>query len=141
MAQCRGPAAIRKRLEVRHVLILLLALGGPVQAGVCDDRGAMLSRTAPPEVALRLPDNGIKVGVLFALDVEICATGWDLVGADARMPLHGHGMNYAPTIETANGAARTDGWLFHMPGTWDITLLVTDGDEIREVGFTLDITQ
>ena len=40
---------------------------------------------------------------------------------DAHMPEHRHGMNYRTKV-TPRGAGRysSEGWLFHMPGRWEV---------------------
>jgi hypothetical protein len=47
---------------------------------------------------------------------------------DARMPQHGHGMETKPKLregEPVDGIYLTDGFKFHMPGEWTVTVAVT----------------
>lgn len=51
------------------------------------------------------------------------------VTVDAGMPGHGHGMTLAPRTERlGDGTFETRGMLFHMPGDWEITVRVSDGE-------------
>jgi len=51
-----------------------------------------------------------------------------MLRVDARMPAHGHGMNYVAKVK-AFGAGRyqADGLLFHMPGRWEFVFDVMVG--------------
>jgi hypothetical protein len=41
---------------------------------------------------------------------------------DARMPEHGHGMNYRPSVvPTGPGRWRAEGLLLHMAGRWELS--------------------
>ena len=43
------------------------------------------------------------------------------LSADAVMPAHGHGMSYAvETTRTVDGAAKLEGFLWQMPGAWQL---------------------
>jgi YtkA-like len=77
---------------------------------------SVVFRTVPTQVA---------VGRAFALEAQVCAKGAAPpatgLRVDARMPAHGHGMNYRPTIvPEGNGRFRAEGMLFHMPGSWEV---------------------
>jgi hypothetical protein len=79
-------------------------------------RLALSYRTIPPKIA---------VGEHFALEFTACpregAVLSDRVKLDARMPEHQHGMNYRPTVTVlGEGRYRSEGWLFHMPGRWEL---------------------
>ncbi|MFM9578004.1 hypothetical protein, partial [Streptomyces turgidiscabies] len=53
------------------------------------------------------------VGRMVAVEVVAC-DGLALEGFDARMPIHGHGLNYRPRIATTGpGRYRIEGVLFH----------------------------
>ncbi len=60
------------------------------------------------------------VGRPLAIDLLSCASDPpDLVGVDAVMPAHRHGMNYRPQLHAVGpGAWRAEGLLLHMPGSW-----------------------
>jgi YtkA-like len=82
-------------------------------------------------LALRPDPLRIEVGLPFAMLMNVCTKGGDvaeLVGVEATMPEHKHGMNYAPTLRTTgNGRYRVEGLLFHMPGNWEVAFDVRPG--------------
>ena len=75
----------------------------------------------------------IEVGEPFALVLNVCTRNGgaaELLAADANMPEHRHGMNYRATIVAkGDGRFRAEGFLFHMPGRWEITFDVRAGDD------------
>lgn len=78
------------------------------------------------------------VGRMVAVEVATC-DGLALEGFDARMPIHGHGLNYRPRIAaTGPGAYRIEGVLFHMPGPWQFVFDVRAGETTRRL--TADLT-
>ena len=92
-------------------------------------------------VAFRAEPLRIEVGEPFSLLVNACTRGnnpAELVGVDAQMPEHRHGMNYRPTIVSlGNGRFRVDGMIFHMPGRWELALDVRDGEESERLSYEL----
>ena len=116
-----------------------LAAAFPALAGPCPD-GAL---AAMPErmsadgttVAYKTPPARIEVGKPFSIEVVACLHGADRtapskIRVDAGMPAHGHGMNYTPGERRIGpGHSAFDGLVFHMPGTWQITVDVYDGDK------------
>ena len=83
-------------------------------------------------VAFRPEPLQIEVGEPFALLFNVCTKRGEpaeLVALDAQMPEHRHGMNYRPAIVAAGeGRFRAEGLVFHMPGRWEITMDVRQGD-------------
>lgn len=81
-------------------------------------------------------ESAIKVGQAFAVDIELCGgTPHEVLGVNATMPKHGHGMNYEPELgartDTTNGSRyRAEGLLFHMPGEWEWAVTVKVADEL-----------
>jgi hypothetical protein len=68
----------------------------------------------------------------FAIEVQLCSGatpfGAALVGLDATMPEHRHGMNYRPRIVgLGDGRFRAEGMMFHMSGRWQIEFEVQSG--------------
>lgn len=52
------------------------------------------------------------------------------IRVDAGMPMHGHGMNYKPSEKKLGpGHSRFNRMVFHMPGSWQITFDVFEGDK------------
>lgn len=84
-------------------------------------------------VAFRADPLRIEVGEPFSLLVNVCTRRdkpAELVAVDAQMPEHRHGMNYRPTVVSlGDGRFRVDGMIFHMPGRWELSLDVRDGEE------------
>ena len=84
-----------------------------------------------PSLKLILDSNNIKLGQPFSFNVELCNNNKeqvvskpDRITADAIMPAHQHGMNYIPKINfnDATKGYEVSGFLFHMPGEWEITI-------------------
>ena len=70
----------------------------------------------------------IEISRHFALQVRLCPAGATLLAVDATMPAHRHGMNYRPSLQPlGDGRWRVEGLLFHMRGTWALTLSVQAG--------------
>ena len=85
----------------------------------------LLIHDGQPAVHMKSVPAMIRVGEPFDLHLTPCVDAVTVVSADAGMPSHGHGMNYRPKVETTGkGAIRARGFLFHMPGTWEIRVLV-----------------
>lgn len=86
-------------------------------------------------VAYRTNPEKIAVGKPFSIEVVACLDGKkhmapSRIRVDAGMPMHGHGMNYKPSEKKLGpGHSTFDGMLFHMPGKWQITFDVFDGDK------------
>ncbi len=65
----------------------------------------------------------IAVGQPFALELAACpkhgVVALERFRFSARMPEHGHGMNYrTKVVRLGTGRFHSEGWLFHMPGRW-----------------------
>ena len=59
---------------------------------------------------------------------------------DARMPAHGHGMNYKPSERKLGpGHSRFEGLVFHMPGRWEISFDIFGADARKRLSVTLDV--
>jgi hypothetical protein len=114
--------------------------GGPAWLPLADAQG--------PGAWLRAERWPPPVGQPFALTLQLCpeADGSPprLLGLDAQMPAHRHGMNYRPTLSALGGGAaspgshRAEGLLFHMPGAWRLT--VERGAPPGPRRLTLDVT-
>ncbi len=100
----------------------------PPEAGasVIEQGGVTASWAAEPALAVSKP---------FALRVALCPARAELVRVDATMPEHRHGMNYrARLLPAGAGRWRVDGLVWHMPGRWELLLVVRlDGQEQRLV--------
>jgi hypothetical protein len=95
-------------------------------ASVIEQGAVIASWAAEPALAVSKP---------FALRVALCPARAELVRVDATMPEHRHGMNYrAHLVPAGDGRWRVDGLIWHMPGRWELLLVVRlDGREQRLV--------
>jgi hypothetical protein len=92
--------------------------------------------TAELVVLFRTAPAAIEVGQHFAVEAIVCAPTADVGGLrmNAQMPEHRHGMNYRPRVTlTAGGQYRAEGFLFHMPGRWQLVFDVDLGGRTRSV--------
>ncbi len=145
----------------RYLLLLVLTLGAcggddtsephhdePLPADPLEDHPA--ARVAESEggsfrVGYTPDPDPIPVGD-FAL--EIVVVGVDgplpedlLLGIDARMPDHGHGMVGAqPVVErTADDTFQVTGMDFFMPGYWQIEIVVGEAGSEERAMFDVDV--
>ena len=126
-------------------LVLAAIMPGPAAAAPC---------AATPDGAMRLAaeDGGgevlavpepapLEVGRQFALRLALCgdASGWTVREVDARMPQHGHGMNYRASVsaEAEEGRYRAEGLLLHMPGRWRFSVEAEQAG--KRVVYTADV--
>ena len=86
------------------------------------------------EVELRTSPDPIPLNQPFELDVIVTSEGappesdvsWTL-RVEGWMPGHGHGMLRQPEVdELGDGRYRVRGMLFHMPGLWELRVLVIE---------------
>src|SRR5262249_46480749 len=77
-------------------------------------RLALSYRTVPAKIAA-----GEPFEVFFALCPRDVFQA-ERIKVNATMPEHRHGMNYLPSVEAAGAGYRSEGWMFHMPGRWEI---------------------
>lgn len=85
----------------------------------------------------------IPLNAPFALDIRLCDARMaelpPLVRADAWMPAHRHGMNYAPAIAKLDWAHyRADGFLLHMPGEWEFIFDFAGLEQNERLSFRFD---
>jgi hypothetical protein len=77
----------------------------------------------------------IAVSKPFAVRINLCPAGAQLLRVDATMPDHRHGMNYRTRLKPLNpttGEWLAEGLVWHMPGRWELVLTVqADGKEHR----------
>lgn len=83
----------------------------------------------------------LEVGRQFALRLALCgdASGWTVREVDARMPQHGHGINYRASVsaEAEEGTYRAEGLLLHMPGRWRFSVETEQAG--KHVVYTADV--
>ena len=139
-------------LRASIVTAILLAVLGVGPAGAASCRSDLLAAaknplSAPPvRLVYRIHAGPIRVGKPFAVEVIACLEPGNAapvrLRVDARMPAHGHAMNYKPTMRTIGpGHARFEGLLFHMPGRWEITFDVTTKSGRKRLAVPIDVTR
>jgi hypothetical protein len=106
------------------VLLSLPAVAQPCDPGTLN-APARTVESARHALSFRAEPAPIPIGAHFSLEFRICAAPGmpmpEVVAVDARMPAHGHGMNYAPSLVRAtDGRFRAEGLMFHMPGRWEL---------------------
>jgi hypothetical protein len=122
----------------------LLSTAGIAEAScLLPNSGLAMSGAGAFAAAVRFNPAPVTVGAPFALDLSICSSEGakiERVVIDARMPAHRHGMNYKPEITPkGNGAFEAKGFLFHMPGKWEIMLSVSQQASGKPQQLTLEL--
>ncbi len=118
---------------------LAASCAATAQPPVCDADAAVAQRAQSERYTLRLRlEPAPAVGRHFSLLFAVCARGApaapEAVSVDARMPAHGHGMNYRPGISAlGDGRYRADGLMFHMPGRWELEFAVREGGRTERI--------
>ena len=108
--------------------------GALAQALACgaEMKNARLAESARYAVAYRMIPAKIEVSKHFSLELAVCAKDGapepDALRIVARMPEHGHGMNYKAAVKPLGGGRfQADGLMFHMPGRWQFEFEVDSG--------------
>ena len=83
-------------------------------------------------------DGFIPLNQLFSLRVTVSGTPPEdslTLFVDATMPAHGHGMNTVPTVEpeSDDGHFLVSNMNLHMPGEWELSILVMYGEVAEQV--------
>ena len=124
----------------------LLSTPSTQGAAACPADGEGFARlaTAEAEIAYRWEPREIKVGRFFEAEVVACRVpGAGEVGRiviDARMPAHGHGMNYRPkATQPGPDRFRFTGLMLHMAGSWQLTFDVYQGERRTRLSRDLDL--
>lgn len=93
--------------------------------------------------ALRLRPSPVKVGAPFVVELHVCSLDGKPIrrlAIDATMPAHRHGMNYKPElVDLGDGRYEAKGFLFHMPGKWEIALSVYGEEQPSHLTLGLDV--
>lgn len=118
-------------------LTLVLLCAGLVWAGARarPEARRLVSNDQSYVVEFELDPAEVPLNERFAADVRVLVgpAGTELasdvtLGVDARMPHHRHGMRVEPTVtRVAEGTWRVEGFLFHMPGRWELYFDVARG--------------
>jgi len=88
----------------------------------------------PYRLTFRTTPRNITVGKFFDLTISVCTTDQsplpDGLKIDAMMPMHGHGMNYRPSVKhSAPGKFQATGIMMHMAGSWVLRFDVRQDDK------------
>ena len=128
-----------RRLLPGPLFCAALVAAGPALADNCprDTLAAFPEQLNDGGTAVAYKTNParIEVGKPFSIDIVACVDGEkrmapSRIRVDAGMPMHGHGMNYTPSERKIGpGHSSFDGMVFHMPGHWQITFDVYEGDK------------
>ena len=131
------------KLMTASLASLLVLCATPAWADPCpQDRLSALPEQLShggTAIAYRTEPAKIAVGKPFSIEVVACVDGEkrlapSRINVDAGMPMHGHGMNYKPSEKKLGpGHSTFNGMMFHMPGKWQITFDVFDGDKRRRL--------
>lgn len=63
-----------------------------------------------------------------------------LLKVDATMPEHNHGMNVKPKVKAlGQGRYEVQGFLFHMPGYWEVRADIEHGGKREQVVFGINV--
>ena len=91
-------------------------------------------------------DSKIPLNEIFDLKVTVTPLAADKkIAIDAAMPQHKHGMNVKPELKTETKTdsleATATGMKFHMPGYWEIYVIIGEGDEMEKATFSVMVKQ
>ena len=90
-------------------------------------------KSNPYSITFASISEAIRIGEQFSVIAVVCDQKGTLADVnfsmDAWMPHHNHGMNYRPKI-TKKSAGRflVEGLMMHMPGMWQFTFKIGEGD-------------
>ena len=92
------------------------------------------------ELSYRFAPDDFSVGEHFSIEIMVCRDQEpvvdEVVKVDARMPAHGHGMNYHPTVTSPSpGKYIAHGLLLHMPGAWEFIIDIGSGESYSRLRF------
>jgi hypothetical protein len=106
-------------------------------------KDARRAESATHAVAYRLSPAIPGVSRHFDVELVVCpkagAPVAEMLKLDARMPAHGHGMNYAAKVRALGGGRfQAEGLMFHMPGRWEFVFEITAGKSSGRVTHAID---
>ena len=113
------------------------------QACAPEMKDARRAESASHALAYRFSPEKPGVSRHFAVEVAVCpkagAAEAEGLKLDARMPAHGHGMNYAAKVSALGGGRfRAEGLMFHMPGRWEFMFDIAAGKSSGRVTHAID---
>ena len=128
-------------LTTGFIVVLFLSSAKAMDDTTCNTqtpwskiKSTQLSNADQKNLVLELDESSISLGKPFSFRVKHCGDTKkpNRITADAIMPAHQHGMNYMPKIIHNEDSPYYDisGFLFHMPGLWEITVSSYQTDEV-----------
>lgn len=133
----------RRLLTAVFVLCCIVLDANASVTGDCEDSTDWISlQSSQPDNSLgmiNLDAETINIGQPFSFKFKLGSAEDekpgiikkpDRVTATATMPAHKHGMNYLPTVVHQKGCDYYDiqDFVFHMPGSWKISISIYRGD-------------
>jgi hypothetical protein len=125
------------RLAAAALLLGALAAG---PAAACGEAiaGAQRLTGARDVIAFAPRPAPWAIGRHVAVEIQVCprdgAAFPDEVRIDARMPEHGHGMNYRPSLKALGGGRwRAEGLMMHMAGRWELSFELRRGEQVERL--------
>ena len=109
-----------------------------MDVGGCIPASYRLTTEAGVVIEFEGADGLIPFNQLFTLAVTVSNAPTEdslTVFVDATMPAHGHGMNTVPTVAhtSEDGQFLVSNMNLHMPGEWELSILVMYGEEAEQV--------
>lgn len=132
----------RKFLQTLIILMPMLSASGYAQQQEVD---TWQSANGLYSVMVKSDLNPITINQIHSWTLQLTdAQGQDVTGAGITvkggMPEHNHGLATAPSISSqGNGSYQLQGLRFHMPGYWELTLVITHEDVTDTVLITLNL--
>jgi YtkA-like len=132
----------------RQLLVLALAWLVPAAAIACEVPSGFNVRgrieSGGVVVLFRTVPVAIEIGQHFSVEAVVCvappAPPANGLRVDAQMPEHRHGMNYRPRVTAkGDGVYVAEGFLFHMPGHWQLLFDVDLGGRTERLEVDMDL--
>lgn len=102
-----------------------------------DKQGFRLSYTPLPDP---IPFNKHFRLKLLLQDARNAPVKGAKLSVTATMPEHNHGMNVKPKVkELGNGVYQVEGFLFHMPGYWEVKIQINQAKKSESVIFGINL--
>ena len=144
MTPMRRAARLGVVIGVVACLASTVAAAGESASCGADLSGAERTESTRYTVVYRTRPAVLKASQHFSLELAVCAKpgvpAAELVVVDARMPEHGHGMNYKPAMRAlGKGRYQADGLMFHMPGRWELVFDVRGGESSEQALSTITL--
>lgn len=123
----------------RIIICVLLATVNVAVA--CEETGHAMRSEAPDAPVAVIAMQTPPLSQPFSFVIQVCSDKpMTDATVDATMPAHQHGMNYEPRVTVnADNVLQVDDMVFHMPGVWEIELIVIIGENTLIYTHTLKL--